>query len=238
MRNATQAGLMLPLVIALAGCFSLARESPTLEQYVLGGAPPVAAQPAAPTAEADAALAGLNVGIRRLNLASYLATPAIIVRRGTHQIVQSDFHRWGEELGAGISRTVAAHVAGTPVGAVDVAPWPVRARYDYVLHLQVSAFEGTIADGAATGSAHMLTLWEISRQLDGVQLARGVTDYRAPGWRPGDYAALVSMLDRGLEGLARDIRRCLALLAAESPQPDGSTPRSDAVLTCPSAAAP
>jgi uncharacterized lipoprotein YmbA len=187
-------------VSALSGACSLGRDSPALQQYVLGRseAAPAEATPAA----------GLMLGVRRLDLAAYLASPAIVVRRGAHEITTSDFHRWGEDPGAGINRAVARHLAaGAGVRAVDVAPWAARSQHDYLIQLHVTRFEGVLPeDPAATrGEAHVLATWEIIRPADGSVLARGTTDYRQAGWTAGDYAGLVALLDAGLRVVARDV---------------------------------
>lgn len=197
-------------LLALAGCFSLGRDTPALQQYVLGGAPPAAGA-------AAGNLAGLTIGVRRLDLAPYLAVPAIVVRRGAHQIVVSEYHRWAEDPGEGINRAVAGYLAaGAPLRAVEFAPWSVRSRYDYLIQLHVARFEGVAPEDSAAphGEAHMLTTWEIIGQQDGAVLARGATDYRAQDWQVGDYAGLVTLLDRGLNAVARDLATCLRTLVS------------------------
>jgi uncharacterized lipoprotein YmbA len=227
-------GLMVPFVlVTLAGCFSLSRQSPTLERYVLGGTP---------TTESAASSrypGGLTVGLRRLDLAAYLATPSIVVRRGAQQIVTSEFHRWGEDPAAGIARAVARYLAaGAPVQAVDIAPWPVRSRYDFLIQLHVSRFEGAAPEGATAseGKAHVAVTWEIIRQEDGTVLARGAIDHREPGWKVGDYAGLVTLLDRGLNALALDLATCLGSLAPVAQRATGSVeaiPRPPAAACAP-----
>lgn len=203
--------LLLAVPFAMAACFSLSRPSPPLEQYVLGGTP--AAQGTVIARDSG----GLAIGLRRLDLARYLATPAIVVRRGAHQIVVSEYRRWGELPAEGINRAVARYLTADPnVRAVDVAPWPIGARQDYLIQLHVNRFEGAApADSSATeGEVQLLASWEIIRQLDGAVLARGTTDYREAGWTVGDYAGLVTLLDRGLTKLSNDLVACLAKLAA------------------------
>jgi uncharacterized lipoprotein YmbA len=204
-------GVTVPFLFTLAGCMSLGRDSPPLEQYVLGRAP----LPEAAAASPDGA--GLTIGVRRIDLAPYLAVPAIVVRRGTHQIVTSDFHRWGEDPGEGINRAVARYLDADPrVRAAAVAPWPARAEHDYLVQLHVTRFEGVApaALTAVTGEVHVHASWEIIRPLDGALLARGVTDFRQPGWTVGDYAGLVTLLDRGLTVLAGELVARLAVLGA------------------------
>jgi hypothetical protein len=203
---------------AVAGCFTLARPTPPLEEYVLGeGQRAVAAAPAR-----DAG--GVTIGLRRLDLAPYLATTAIVVRRGS-RIVTSGFRRWAEEPSAGIMRAVAVSLGAAPaILAVDVAPWPVQAQHDYLVQLHVSHLEGVAAeDSTATqGEVHVMASWEIIRSQDGTLVARGETDRREAGWKVGDYSGLVTRVDKGLTGLASDLAACLARVASPTPAPDAA----------------
>jgi uncharacterized lipoprotein YmbA len=214
MQQSTRTATLIVAVFlsTLAGCFSLGRDTPPLEQYVLGGIPTTVDSPAERT--------GVTLGVRRLDLASYLATPAIVVRRGSHRVVHSEFHRWSQDPGAGINRAVASYLAAAaPVRAVNVAPWPVRTQHDFLIQLHISRFEGVAPEAptAAEGEAHVAADWEIIRPLDGAVLARGVTDYRQRGWRVGDYAGLVSLLDTGLHSLAHELVTCIESLVSVSP---------------------
>jgi uncharacterized lipoprotein YmbA len=212
--RAAVTGSVVPLMLVmLVGCFSLGRDSPPLEQYVLGGDRTTAAAVSSPNAT------GLTLGLRRLDLAPYLATPAIVVRRGAREIMTSDFHRWGEDPRDGINRAVARHLAArTSVRAVDVAPWPVRSSHDYLVRIHVSRFEGVTPDDptATNGEAHVLATWEIIRSSSGEVLFRGATDYRVGGWTVGDYAHLVALLDRGLDQLTGDLISSLERLGPGS----------------------
>jgi uncharacterized lipoprotein YmbA len=202
MRNVLR--FMMLGVLSATGCVSLGRDSPQLEQYVLGsGRSPT-------TAAASDDAAGMAIGIRRIDLAAYLATPSIVVRRGANQIIVSDFHRWAEDVGAGINREFAHHLrAAAGVGRVDIAPWPVRAQHDYLVQLHVTRFEGMADSLASEGSAHVAATWDIIRPVDGGVVARGSTDHQRSGWRVHDYAALVVMLEVGLDELAGDVLACL-----------------------------
>ena len=199
----------------VAGCFSLARPTPPLEEYVLGAGPKVSV--AAPAHDTG----GVSIGLRRLDLAPYLATTAIVVRRGS-RIVTSGFRRWGEEPSAGIMRAVAVSLGAAPaILAVDIAPWPVQAQHDYLVQLHVSHLEGVAAEEltATEGEVHVMASWEIIRPQDGTLVARGETDRRETGWKVGDYAGLVARVDKGLTGLASDLSACLGRLAAPPPAP-------------------
>jgi uncharacterized lipoprotein YmbA len=200
-------------LIAQAGCISLGRAELAQRHYVLGGSVPAEVTPSAEVAD-------VAVGLRRMKLASYLAVPFIAVRRGPNQIDFSDFHRWGEPLDAGINRVVARLLASRGFRDVAVAPWPAGARYDYVIQLDVTRFEGVIPPegGPAEGEVHLSATWEIIRQQDGVVLTRGITDRRSPGWTVGDHAGLVTLLDEELDVLAGDL---MAGIAGLGPPPRG-----------------
>ena len=152
-------------------------------------------------------------------VAPYLDIPVLVVRKGAREITFSEFQRWAEPLTTGINAAVARYIAGrAPIRLVDVAPWPPREKYDYVIQLHVLRFEGEQPDGVGDGAAHLLADWEIIRQDDGAILARGTTDYRKGGWRTGDYDGLVELLDDGLIALSDAIIVKIGELAAVPPK--------------------
>jgi len=205
---ATRPTLSLAL-IALAGCFGLNRGDPSQRHFVLG----LASSPANVETASAGDVPGLTVGLRSLRLAEYLESPLIVVRRGPHRIELSEFHRWGETLDQGISRTVAGYMEGQG-SSLDVAhaPWPTRSEQDYLIQLQILRFEGSAPDGLAVteGEALLLASWEILRGDDGALLAQGATEYHGPGWAVGDYDGLVALLETGLSELARDLVAALS----------------------------
>ena len=206
-------------LVTVAGCFSLARPTPPLEEYLLGGG--ARAEAAARARDAG----GVTIGLRRLDLAPYLATTAIVVRRGS-RIETSGFRRWGEDPSAGIMRAVAVSLRAAPaVLAVDIAPWQVRAPHDYLVQLHITHLEGVVAENAAAteGEVHVMASWEILRAQDGTLVARGETDRREAGWKVGDYLGLVTRIDNGLTGLASDVAACLVRLGPATP----ATPATD-----------
>lgn len=206
------------LLLFATGCFKLARPTPPLEEYVLGDA----ARTMAAAAKRDTG--GLTIGLRRLDLAPYLASTAIVVRRGS-RIVTSDFRRWAEEPGAGILRAVAVSLGAAPtILAVDLAPWPAQASHDYLVQLHIAHLEGVAPEDvtATDGEVHVMATWEIVRSQDGVIVARGTSDRAEKGWRVGDYAGLVARIDTALTGLGGALAACLVQVAAATPAPEGA----------------
>jgi uncharacterized lipoprotein YmbA len=194
---------MCIVAVASGGCFKLARTSPPVEHYVLGGL-----HPADATTPTDSG--GLAIGLRRVDVAPYLSTLAIVVRRADNEILTTGFHRWAESPVAGLNRSLAEYIAASPgVRSVDVAPWHVRTKQDLVVQLHVLRLEGLLT-GERRGEGHVLARWEIIRPDDGAILARGATEHRAPGWTAHDYPGLVARLDAGLVVVAREVTDCLA----------------------------
>ncbi len=227
-----RAMVTLAAALLLTGCFRLSRESPTLQRFVLSGgaaaggtAPALSAAAATGSGVAAAARrSDLTLGLRRMDLATYLATPDIVVRQGVNRLITSQFHRWGEDLGRAINRVVATHLDDMPaVRAVEVAPWQARAQHDYLVQLHVMRFEGVVDSGAADGRVHVQAGWDIIRPLDGRVLIRGSTDERGGPWRAGDYGGLVSQLDAALVRVARDISSCLGRFSNDSTPPQSCT---------------
>lgn len=207
-------GVTVALILAsLPGCFSLGRDPPALQQYVIGGAGMTESLPPMPGIEE------LAVGVRRLDLAPHLSSPAIVVRRGVHEILTSDFQRWAEDPAHGINRAFARHLSdAAPFQAVRVAPWPSRSRYEYLIQLHVTRFEGVVPDedSATEGIAHIRATWEIIRAEDERVMARGNAEHREEDWTVGDYAGLVALLDEGLAVVAREVALALGALAGAS----------------------
>ena len=194
--------ILLAILISAGGCFSLGRNEP-LEQYFVLSA---GWQPENVAPDGDSA--SVAIGLRPLQLATYLKTPFIVVRRGAHQIEFSEFHRWGEDLEQGINRAVAGYMAArAPFLRIKSAPWPLRTQHDYLIQLHILRFEGLVREGpdGSSGEAHMLATWEIINPQDGAMLARGTTEHREGGWTVGDYDGLVGLLDSGLRALSEEL---------------------------------
>lgn len=192
--------LLLSALLAVGGCFSLARDPSPPRHYVLGGGGKAAASTAAPSRT--------SIGLRPPRLAEYLMTPFIVVRRDVHQIGFSEFDRWGEDVVHGIGRTVARSMsARAPSLRVETTPWPTTAQPEYVVEMDVVRFEGVApADSLAVGGeAHLLATWEITRRRDGSLVASGTTEVREPGWTVGDFHGLVALLEAALDTLAAEL---------------------------------
>ena len=185
--------------------------------YLLSEGPTTDAPPADTTGKT-----GLKVGVRQPRMASYLDATRMVTRRGPHEIQFSEFHRWGEDLNRGISRTVALNLQAQPgLQAVEVVPWSQGATFDYILELHVLRFEGvgppvdpTVDEDAPPPEGHsqMVVQWSLLRPGDETVLAREVTRHQEPNWPVNNYGALVSRLGASLDVLVEDIKARLDTL--------------------------
>lgn len=173
---------------------------------------------------ADASNTGLRVGLRKPRLADYLDTPTIVTRHGNNEIRFSEFHRWGEDLGAALNRVVGLNLEAQPgIASVEVVPWSKGATFDHVVQLRVLRFEGVgppppgpNADDDApipTGHSKMTVSWTVFGPEGDSMRTHGRTQHRIDDWPVTDYAALVSRLDSSLVVLSEDIRSRLQSLS-------------------------
>lgn len=141
---------------------------------------------------------GPAIGIRRLQLAAYSASRSVVVGQ----------EGWGEPVSERGNRAAAGCLtAGAPFRVVDVAPWPARAKHDYLIELHALRLEGVEPEvpAATDGEAHMPATSAIVRSGDGQVLAQGITEYREDGGRVGDHAEPVAPADAGVYALSADL---------------------------------
>ena len=195
-----------PLVPFLLGCLLLAagcdgiipppQADPT-RYYVLSGQ----ALPASPAAAVPAGR--LRIGLRTVELASYLRTRSMIVRRGPNELALDEYHRWAEPLGDGIARVLRARLLANPaVGSAAMQPFAFDADRDYDVTVTVLHCEGSLPpDGR--GVAYFEALVEIATPGPNPRIvARRVFSAPQESWNGSDFDRLAGLLseDAGLLG--------------------------------------
>lgn len=129
------AAALLPLLVMIGanGCMSLTPKSDPTRHFTLS-----------PVAEPDtttAAIPGLNVLIRDVDIPEYLNRSNLVLRRSTDEVQVLEFDRWAEPLEAGIARALAGNLSrllGT--SAVHTSPRH-SAAVQVRVALTVDAFE-------------------------------------------------------------------------------------------------
>lgn len=217
-------GTVVPALVLLAGvsllttaCVNLEPRQSNIRYYLLSDAVTAAESTGSETGSATSGSNGsrLVVGVRKVRVAAYLNTPTITTRFGDHEVQFAEFHRWGEDLGEAIGRSVAQSLARHPeIQRVDRVPWPDRTPHDVLVQMRVLRFEGEAPsrpvevdkkDPPMQGTARVVVAWElVDPETQDVRIS-GKTDHTEGGWMVGEYAALVERLDASLDIVARDL---------------------------------
>ncbi len=199
MYNGSKLLVLLLAVLMMQGCVNLKPRENETRFYVLGGQ-----QLQAPVSDSEGAV----VGLRRLQLATYLDSPHLVVRRGANEVEFLDAHRWGEDLSPAINRVLAGLMtAEADVKQVDVVPWSTGAQHDYVVEISVTKFEGTrlAQPGSAGMHAHLEAYWKVLDPDTNSVLKQGVTVQTTEGPVLLNYPNLVTGLESTLTGLSQDL---------------------------------
>lgn len=161
----------------------------------------VLSAPAANASGTNASAAAIR--IRPVELASYMRSRPLIVRKNENEVEFKEFARWGEPLEQGIARVLREELlARGAASAVQISGVRASNRpFDYELAVRVLECEGT-----TTGDVRFRAVWEL---LPGggklAAVARG--DSRPDGlkWDGKTETALVAELSKAVSGLAAEI---------------------------------
>lgn len=177
-------------VLAFAGCSLLPAPTPDrTRHFLVSSASPAAAAPDA-----------VSLGLRRVDVPSYLRGKAMVVRSGTNETRFLPEARWAEPLEEGLARAVRDRLASS--AAVRVHPWPVSAERDFDVSIFVTAAEGGDA------GVRFAATFEVARAADGAVVARRAFAAPAGSWG-GDPAQLAAQLSAGAAALADEILAAL-----------------------------
>jgi uncharacterized protein len=188
-------------LLAISGCsipIPQAEKDPT-RYYVLG--PTTTAT--ATSSQSDAPV----LHLRSVELASYLGSRPLIVRRGDNEIEFREFARWGESLDAGITRVLREDLIARGAVRAVLASGARRetAAPDFNLSVRVLACEGEAGGGVA-----FRAVWELARAGESSgTVASG--DFRATGlrWDGKNEGSLAAALSQAVAGLAGEIANAL-----------------------------
>ena len=190
--------LLLLALTGLVGCNVLpeAQSDPT-RNFILSTRNGSAAAPVAANAP--------MVHLRAVELASYLRTRALVVRRSDNEIEFRQFAQWGEALDLGIARVLREELlAGGRVQAVQVPGSRAGGNGGNEVDLRIRVLA---CEGGADGAIAFRAAWELTR--GGSVLQRG--EYRADSirWQPANEASLAAGLSEAVAGLASEISNAL-----------------------------
>ena len=187
----------------LDGCALLRPHADPTRFYVL-------TVPSAPsTPAADGEFKRWRVGLRPVEVPSYLRTKFMVVRTGTNEIHFADFDRWAEPLDQGISR-VMKETLGSARNVESVAlNSHGEDLLDYEVTIQILACHGM---RAATGqsSIRFATTWEVRAAGTNLPtIKHGGFTAVAADWDGENYSQLATQLSAAVaaagKALAADL---------------------------------
>lgn len=191
-------GLLASLLLLSSCSFPTPQTDPT--RYYLLSTPAANVTPQPPT-EAPA------VHVRQVELASYIRTRPLVVRKGNNEVEFREYARWGEPLEHGIARVLREELlARGAASAVSISAVRAAGRpFDYELTVRVLACEGM-----ANGDVVFRARWELTPTGDRMAApVRG--DFHAADlhWNGKDEATLAAQLSAAVAGLAGEIAAAL-----------------------------
>jgi hypothetical protein len=130
----------------------------------------------------------LRVGLKRVELGSYLDTSDMVVREGPNQIELKDYARWAEPLDAGIARILQDQLSAAPaIGRVYVQPFPFDAERDYDVRIVVLRCEGSIATGRRAAANFAASIEITTPGPESKVVARRIFVPPGEAWDGHDY---------------------------------------------------
>lgn len=198
---------VLPAALACLVLTACLRPSPAVHFYVLAEPPLRAADPLARTPGVSPRV-GPRVGIVPMTLPGYLQRPQMVVRQGDSvDIRREDYHRWGEELGEGMSRVLSVVMTNNLADIQGVAmPLRTGAPVDLRVQIEVRRFEGSPG-----GEACLDALWSVQRDGSALREGHFVSRRRAGP----DMASLVETQSALLEDLGAELAAGVRLVIPE-----------------------
>lgn len=200
-------GLAAAICLLLSGCplanLPQAQSDPT-RYYLLN------ATGSGSPSETGAAGHRWVVGVRAVNVPSYLQSKSFAVRSAANEIKYLDFTCWGEPLDQGIARVLAENLQSLKnVARVSLAPFRPDDPRDFEVRVRVTACEGT-----TEGGVRFAANWQVTPP-GGAPVAEG--SYTASGlrWDGHDYGQLAARLSEAVAGLGGEIGAALPQPAAK-----------------------
>lgn len=191
--------------VVFTGCNVIPPPAPDPTRYfVLSDAAPTDA-PIARAAD------GLIVGLRTLDLPSYLKSRSIIVRNNANEVAYQDYARWAEPLDAGLGRTVRLRLQDAEnVTRVYREPFPFDLDRDYDLAVRIVRCEGAVTKGQ--GKARLAAAFEIINVPENRVVVRRFFNAPEAAWDGHDFGALARLLSEAALALGDAIDAELAKL--------------------------
>jgi uncharacterized lipoprotein YmbA len=158
------------------------------------------------TAVASPSAGGARIGLREVNLESYLKKKEMVVRTGENEIEFRDFRRWAEPLDAAIVRVLRRRLLeGSGVAQVYAEPFPADRARDFDVTIDVRRCEGLLGPNGKY-VASFSAMVEISTSGDSPHVVSR-TLFTAPdaAWDGKDFDRLANLLSADVSALGQEV---------------------------------
>jgi len=138
--------------------------------------------------------------VERVQIPGYIDKPEIVTRTNQNQLIQAEFHRWGEPLSGNIRDVVMQNLSSQlPRDAILTYPRLTTSQINYYLLLKVNQF-----DVSSTGLSILKVTWSIYDHDRKLMLTRNPT-YRFYARNPNNYEDITSTMNKNLTALSSDL---------------------------------
>ena len=184
-----------------AGCNLIPAPTPdSTRYYVLAG-------PALGAAGVPPVTGALRLGLRNVEVASYLKKGSLVVRTGENEVRFPDEARWGDPLEREILSSLRGQLlAASAVGRVFVQPFPFDEPRDYDVSVRVIRCEGVDPAGGGKASVSFTAMLEITTSgAAGEVVARKRFVAPEAAWDGKDFGRLAAELSNAVAALSQEV---------------------------------
>ncbi len=184
-----------------AGCNLIPAPTPdSTRYYVLAG-------PALGAAGVPPVTGALRLGLRNVEVASYLKKGSLVVRTGENEVRFPDEARWGDPLEREILSSLRGQLLAAPaVGRVFVQPFPFDEPRDYDVSVRVIRGEGVDPAGGGKAAVSFVAMLEITTSgAAGEVVARKRFVAPEAAWDGKDFGRLAAELSNAVAALSQEV---------------------------------
>jgi hypothetical protein len=112
-------------------------------------------------------LASLVIGLGPVQLPEYLDHPELVIRTSPNGLQLSETNRWAEPLADNFRHVLASDLANL-LGTTNIVqyPWYPGTRLDYIVHVEVQRFEGSL-----NKTVELIAHWDLITPQNGQVVA-------------------------------------------------------------------
>ncbi len=194
---------IVALLLTIAACTILPPQKDDTRYFVLNSEP---------AQVGPAANHRITVGLGPVTIPKYLDRPEVVTRLSDTEFKLSDTDRWGEPLGANVSRVLAADLSGQGANLEVVQmPWPRKSKFDYRVSIDFQRLETNL-----DGQVQVRAAWSIRNGSDNDLMQTGSSSMSLPS-AANDPKAAARAMSQGVAQVASDIAQCLQRFSAPKP---------------------